>query len=43
VQPGKHGQYDITCYGADGREGGSGADADIASYDVEAPNAGKPK
>jgi len=43
VQPGKRGQYDITCYGADGRDGGSGADADIASYDVEAPGAGKPK
>src|SRR4051812_43005702 len=26
VQPGKGGAYDIICYGADGREGGTGAD-----------------
>ena len=35
VQPGKTGPYDILSYGADGREGGSGADADITSNDVE--------
>src|SRR5687767_12506496 len=37
VQPGKRGAYEIVSYGADGREGGSGADADVASYDVEQP------
>jgi general secretion pathway protein G len=42
LQPGRSGQYDIISYGADGREGGSGADADIASYDTE-PAANRPK
>ena len=27
--------YDIICYGADGKEGGSGADADITNWDQE--------
>ena len=40
VQPGKAGPFDIVCYGADGREGGSGADADITNADVE-PAKGK--
>ncbi len=35
VQPGKNAQYDIISYGADGREGGTGADADITSNDIE--------
>jgi general secretion pathway protein G len=38
VQPGKAGgsaSYDIISYGADGREGGTGADADITSNDIE--------
>jgi general secretion pathway protein G len=35
VQPGKGGPYDIISYGADGREGGSGADADITNWDVD--------
>jgi general secretion pathway protein G len=30
--PGQHGAYDIISYGADGREGGEGADKDIASW-----------
>ena len=34
--PGQHGPYDILCYGADHREGGSGGDADIWRDDVEA-------
>ena len=29
--PGINGPYDVTCYGADGREGGQGVDADITS------------
>ena|SRR5688572_8482915 len=37
VQPGRRAAYEIVSYGADGREGGSGADADVASYDVEPP------
>ncbi len=35
LQPGKAGPFDLVSYGADGREGGSGADADISSTDVE--------
>jgi general secretion pathway protein G len=35
VAPGKGGPFDIISYGADGREGGSGADADITNWDVE--------
>jgi len=35
VQPGKSGPFDIICYGADGREGGTGADSDITNWDVE--------
>ena len=30
--PGEHGVYDIVSYGADGREGGTAADADITSW-----------
>ncbi len=35
VQPGKGGPYDLITYGADGREGGTGADADITNWDAE--------
>src|SRR5439155_24404726 len=35
VSPGRGGPFDIISYGADGREGGSGADADISNWDVE--------
>ena len=35
VQPGKSGPYDLISYGADGREGGTGSDADISNFDVE--------
>jgi general secretion pathway protein G len=35
VQPGKSGAYDIVSYGADGREGGTGADADITNSDKD--------
>ena len=37
VQPGKKGKYDLISYGADGREGGAGADADVSNADIEAP------
>jgi len=30
--PGQHGIYDLMSYGADGQEGGTGTDADIASW-----------
>ena len=30
--PGEHGDYDIISYGADGRPGGDGEDADIVSW-----------
>lgn len=30
--PGEHGTYDIVSYGADGQEGGTGAAADVASW-----------
>jgi general secretion pathway protein G len=33
VSPGTHGAYDIISYGADGKEGGDGADKDITSWD----------
>jgi len=35
VQPGRTAPFDIICYGADGREGGSGADMDITSNDKD--------
>ena len=31
--PGQHGAYDIVSYGADGKEGGDGADKDVTSWD----------
>jgi general secretion pathway protein G len=37
VQPGRSAPFDVICYGADGREGGTGDDADITSADVAAP------
>ena len=33
VQPGRNAAYDIISYGADGREGGEGKDADIGNWD----------
>ncbi|MDB5324249.1 MAG: ral secretion pathway protein [Phycisphaerales bacterium] len=41
VQPGRNRAYDIISFGADGREGGSGADADITNSDVEVKSAKK--
>lgn len=35
VQPGATHPYDIICYGADGREGGTGANADITNWDMD--------
>ncbi|MGO9171667.1 MAG: type II secretion system major pseudopilin GspG [Rhodomicrobium sp.] len=32
--PGEHGKYDLYSYGADGRDGGTGNDADITSWDT---------
>ncbi|WP_334192594.1 type II secretion system major pseudopilin GspG [Pararhodobacter sp.] len=32
LSPGVHGDFDLVSYGADGRSGGSGADADITSW-----------
>jgi general secretion pathway protein G len=34
--PGRNGPYEVTCLGADGREGGDGVAADIASDDLDA-------
>ena len=31
--PGSHGAYDVISYGADGKEGGDGADKDVNSWD----------
>ena len=31
--PGSHGDYDLSSFGADGKEGGSGEDADIHSWE----------
>jgi len=35
VCPGLHGDFDIISYGADGKEGGEGKDADIKSWDMQ--------
>jgi general secretion pathway protein G len=35
ISPGLHGDYDIICYGADGKEGGEGFDADITSWNID--------
>lgn len=35
VQPGEHGDFDIYSLGADGREGGEGANADIGNWEQE--------
>ena len=40
VRPGLYGPYDVICLGADGREGGDGLDADMASYDLDAADGG---
>lgn len=34
VCPGVHGDYDLESYGADGKEGGEGYDADITNWDM---------
>lgn len=34
-QPGRDASFEVICYGADGTEGGAGADADIASYNLQ--------
>lgn len=36
-KPGRSEPYEILSYGADGKEGGEGADADITSFDQDAP------
>lgn len=33
--PGAHGDFDITSYGADGKAGGEGKDADINNWEIE--------
>lgn len=35
VHPGEFGSYEIVSFGADGQEGGIGADTDIASWDLD--------
>jgi general secretion pathway protein G len=37
--PGEHGKYDLYSYGADGRDGGTGNDADITNWDATASTA----
>jgi len=34
-QPGRNGPYEVICFGADGREGGSGINADIVSWQLK--------
>ncbi|ADP71051.1 general secretion pathway protein G [Rhodomicrobium vannielii ATCC 17100] len=41
--PGEHGKYDLYSYGADGRDGGVGNDADITSWDIGAATASTEK
>lgn len=33
--PGQRGNYDVFTFGADGREGGEGSDADIGNWDLD--------
>jgi len=35
VCPGLHGSFDLVCHGADGLEGGTGASADINSWEMK--------
>jgi general secretion pathway protein G len=35
VSPGVYGDFDIICYGADGKEGGEGKNADIKNWDIQ--------
>ena len=35
LQPGEHGRFDVWTLGADGREGGTGEDADLGNWDPE--------
>lgn len=37
--PGEHGRYDLYSFGADGRDGGTGNDADITNWDTPAATA----
>jgi general secretion pathway protein G len=34
ISPGIHGDFDIISYGSDGRDGGTGKDADITNWDM---------
>jgi general secretion pathway protein G len=40
VYPGLNGTFDILSYGANGQEGGDGADTDIVSWDLEGTSEG---
>lgn len=33
--PGRDGPYEVICFGADGRDGGEGGDADIGNWDLK--------
>jgi len=35
ISPGIYGDFDLISYGADGKEGGEGKDADIKSWDIQ--------
>lgn len=35
VSPGSHGDFDLSSYGADGKLGGEGKDADINNWEIE--------
>jgi general secretion pathway protein G len=35
ISPGVYGDFDLICYGADGREGGEGKDADIENWNMQ--------
>jgi general secretion pathway protein G len=35
ISPGVYGDFDLLCYGADGREGGEGKDADIQNWNMQ--------
>jgi len=35
LHPGEHGEFDVFSYGADGRPGGEGVDADIGNWNLD--------
>ena len=43
LSPGRSGPFEVISYGADGREGGTGADADLSNNDADVQAQVKPR